>query len=182
VELRHYPDRVLKRKAQAIREVTDRVAEQARQMLDLMYESDGVGLAAPQVGWSRRLVTLDAEGTHEGQRVFLNPIIVRREGELEHDEGCLSLPGVQLKVPRAEKVSVVAYTLEGERVELEAEGLLSCIWQHELDHLNGLLIIDKVAPTALLAIREHLKELERDAQTTLKHEGQREHEERRRGR
>jgi len=140
--------------------------EQARQMLDLMYEADGVGLAAPQVGWPRRLVTLDSEGTRQGQRIFLNPVITRREGEFEHEEGCLSLPGIRLKVPRADKVTVVVYTLEGERLELEVEGLASCVWQHELDHLNGLLIIDRVPPTTLITVRDQLKKLEQEAQGT----------------
>jgi peptide deformylase len=76
------------------------------------------------------------------------------------EEGCLSLPGIRLKVPRAEKITVAAYTMTGERVEMQLEGLASCAWQHEMDHLNGLLIIDKVPPTALIAVRDQLRQLE----------------------
>lgn len=165
VELRFYPERVLKRRAQPVREITDEVAARAEEMLDLMYESDGLGLAAPQVGWSRRVVTLDVEGAHEGRRIYVNPVIVDRQGHMEHEEGCLSLPGVRACVPRAAKVRVVAYALGGQRVEMEAEDLVACAWQHEMDHLNGLLIIDRLSPTALMALREQLKKLEQEAQS-----------------
>ena len=118
------------------------------------------------MGWCDRIVTLDAEGTREGLRIFVNPLIVLREGQIEIEEGCLSLPGVRALVPRAEKVRVVVYTLGGERLEMEAEELAACAWQHELDHLNGVLIIDKVPPTGLIPLRARLKELEREASAT----------------
>jgi peptide deformylase len=164
VKLIHYPDSVLKKRCRPVREVTGDLARRAEEMLEFMYESQGLGLAAPQVGWSERVVTLDVEGEREGRRIYLNPLIVEREGNLEHEEGCLSLPGVQLEVPRSEKVRVVAYTLDGERVEMEAEGLVACAWQHELDHLNGLLIIDRVQPTALMDVRDQLKKLAEEAE------------------
>jgi peptide deformylase len=84
---------------------------------------------------------------------------------MEHEEGCLSLPGVRACVPRAAKVQVVAYTLGGERVEMDAEDRVACAWQHEMDHLNGLLIIDRLCPTALTALRDQLKKLEQEAQS-----------------
>jgi peptide deformylase len=160
VELKYYPDRVLRKKTRPIQEVNDDVMERARQMLEVMYEAEGVGLAGPQVGWGRRIVTIDVEGAKPQDRVFVNPIIVRRDGKTEQEEGCLSLPGIKVKVPRAEKLTVVAYTLAGERVEFDFEGLPACVWQHELDHLNGVLIIDKLPPTTLITIREQLKQLE----------------------
>jgi len=160
VELKYYPDRVLRKKTRPIQEVNDDVMERARQMLEVMYEAEGVGLAGPQVGWGRRIVTIDVEGAKPQDRVFVNPLIVRRDGMTEQEEGCLSLPGIKVKIPRAEKVTVVAYTLAGERVEFDFEGLAACVWQHELDHLNGVLIIDKLPPTTLITIREQLKQLE----------------------
>ena len=163
MELKYYPDRVLRKKCRPVEEVNDEVVERARRMLEFMYESEGLGLAAPQVGWSDRIVIVDVEGSKQGERIFLNPRLVRREGHMEQEEGCLSLPGVRLNVPRAEEMTVAAYTLAGERVELEVEGLGSAVWQHELDHLNGVLIIDKVPPTSLISIREQLKKLEREA-------------------
>jgi peptide deformylase len=163
VELKYYPDRVLRKKSRPIQEVNDEVMERARQMLEVMYEAEGVGLAGPQVGWGRRIVTIDVEGPKPEDRVFVNPLIVRRDGKMEQEEGCLSLPGIKVKVPRAEKITVVAYTLAGDRVEFEFEGLPACVWQHELDHLNGVLIIDKLPPTTLITIREQLKQLEEQA-------------------
>ena len=164
MELKHYPASVLKKRCRPVREVTDKLVRRAEEMLEFMYESQGLGLAAPQVGWSERVVTLDVGSAHEGRRIFINPLIVQREGELEHEEGCLSLPGIQVPLTRADKVKIVAYTLQGERVELEAEGLAACAWQHELDHLNGLLIIDRVAPTTLVTLRAQLKKLEEEAE------------------
>lgn len=163
MELKYYPDRVLRKKSRPIQEVNDEVMERARQMLEVMYEAEGVGLAGPQVGWGRRIVTIDVEGPKPEDRVFVNPLIVRRDGKMEQEEGCLSLPGIKVKVPRAEKITVVAYTLAGDRVEFEFEGLPACVWQHELDHLNGVLIIDKLPPTTLITIREQLKQLEEQA-------------------
>jgi len=166
LEIKYYPDRVLRRSCRAVREVDDEFVRRAEEMLDFMYAVEGLGLAAPQVGWTSRIVTVDADGTRAGKRIFVNPRITHREGYMEEEEGCLSLPGIRLKVPRSAKVAVVAYTLTGERVEMEAEDLASCAWQHELDHLNGVLIIDKVPPTGLIPLRARLKELEREASAT----------------
>ena len=165
MELRYYPDRVLRKRTRPIETVTDEVLERAHQMLDVMYQAEGVGLAGPQVAWSRRIVTLAAEDEEPSGRVFLNPVIIRREGQTEQEEGCLSLPGIKVKVPRAEKITVVAYALNGERAEFDLDGLPACVWQHELDHLNGILIIDKLPPTTLITIRDQLKKLEEQAMT-----------------
>jgi len=162
LQIRYYPDDVLRKRCAPVRRVDDDVLRRARAMLDLMYVSDGVGLAGPQVGWSSRIITLDTEQAHEGERIFVNPRIVSREGAMELEEGCLSLPGIRLNVPRSEHVQVVAYTIMGQRVEVEAEGFAACAWQHELDHLNGVLIIDRVTPTALITVRDQLKQLERE--------------------
>jgi peptide deformylase len=163
VELKIYPDRVLRRKCSTIREITDETWQHARRMLEFMYEAQGAGLAGPQVGWLERIITLDVEGTGEGRRIWVNPRIVETEGAFEHEEGCLSLPGLYVKVLRAQRVTVVAYTLEGERVEIEAEGLPACAWQHELDHLNGILTIDRLSPAQQITLRRRLKKLEEAA-------------------
>jgi peptide deformylase len=163
LELRYYPDRILKRTCRPLREVTNDTVARAEEMLEFMYESEGCGLAGPQVGWGERIITLDTEGEREGLRIFVNPLIVHREGQAEIEEGCLSLPGIRVPVPRAAKVRVVAYTLRGERIELEAEGLAACAWQHELDHLNGLLILDRLSPTTLITLRDPLRKLELEA-------------------
>jgi peptide deformylase len=163
MELKVYPDGVLRRRCRPVERIDEHFVERTDGMLEFMYESNGIGLAAPQVGWLDRLVTLDVAGEKEGLRVFINPRITHREGHLEEEEGCLSLPGVRVRVPRAERVVVVAYTLAGERVEMAEEGLAACAWQHECDHLNGVLIIDRLSPTAVMAVREQLKALEKAA-------------------
>jgi len=163
VELRYYPDRVLKRTCRPLREVSRQTVDRAEEMLEMMYVEDGVGLAGPQVGWTDRIITLDTEGDRRGTRIFVNPLIVHREGEAQREEGCLSLPGIRAYVPRAAKVKVVAYTLGGERLEIEADGLAACAWQHEVDHLNGLLFIDRLPPTTLITLREPLRRLEAEA-------------------
>ena len=160
MELKVYPDRVLRTKCLPLKEVTDADLAQARQMLELMYESDGIGLAAPQVGWDRRIVTLDVEREGKGERIFVNPLIRHTEDEVNEEEGCLSVPGIWAPVRRAAKIVLVAYTIHGERVEQELEGLLARVWQHELDHLNGVLFIDHLPPTTLMTFRQKLRELE----------------------
>ena len=162
MELRTYPDRILRVKCQPVREITDADLARAREMLELMYCVKGVGLAGPQVGWRREVVTLDITGERQGERIFVNPRIIRTEGEEEAEEGCLSVPGVWAPVRRAAKVLVVAYTIQGERIEQEFEGLPARAWQHEIDHLNGLLFIDRLPPIMLLTLRQKLHELERE--------------------
>jgi peptide deformylase len=161
MELKIYPDEVLRKKCAPLREVGDEEAHRMRQMLDLMYEEEGVGLAGPQVGWSVRVLTLDVEQDGSDPRIFINPRLVESEGQVEEEEGCLSLPGLSAAVPRAERVRVVAFTLQGKRYEVQAEGLPARAWQHEIDHLNGILFIDRLSPTKRLGLRHRLKELEK---------------------
>lgn len=155
-----YPDPRLSWKAGPVKEITEEVCKKAEEMLRLLYEAEGVGLAAPQVGWPVRLLVKDTSGEKTGGSVFVNPVITHEEGASLEEEGCLSLPGVFGNIARSETVRVVAYNLEGERLEMEAEGLEARVWQHEIDHLNGLLIIDKMIPTSSLANSKRLKELE----------------------
>ena len=163
MELRTYPDRVLRTRCEPVREITDDDLARMRQMLELMYQSEGVGLAGPQVGWPSQVVTLDVGWEKQGDRMFVNPRILSSEGEVLEEEGCLSVPGVRAPVRRAEKIVVVAYSIRGDRIEREADGLLARAWQHEVDHLNGILFVDRLDPTALFGLRRALKELEQNA-------------------
>lgn len=142
-----YPDPVLAQKAQEIQEVTDEIRELAADMSQTMYEGNGIGLAAPQVGRSVRLVVLDVTGPEErkGLMQLVNPAIVAREGEVESEEGCLSLPQLSGKVIRSEKVTVRARDLDGNEQTIEAEGLLAICLQHELDHLDGVLLLNHLS-------------------------------------
>ncbi|MEK7821910.1 MAG: peptide deformylase, partial [Planctomycetota bacterium] len=165
-QILYYPEPALRKKAALIKDINQSASgggdyqEKAEGMLELMYEACGVGLAANQVGWLERLIVKDETGERTGERVFINPEIIHSEGETLEEEGCLSLPGVLGKVSRAQKVVVVAFTLKGERLEMEVEDLPARVWQHEIDHLNGTLIIDRMTPASRLTVSRRLKELE----------------------
>lgn len=148
-EVLQFPDPRLKRRSEPVREITDRVRELARDMIDVMYDEPGIGLAAPQVGEALRLVVMDTDWTEEGNdrdpRVIVNPEILEREGRIVWTEGCLSVPDFTADVERAARV-VVRYTdLEGREVVEEASELRAVCFQHEIDHLDGLLFIDRIS-------------------------------------
>ncbi|NJB67963.1 peptide deformylase [Desulfobaculum xiamenense] len=146
-EILAYPDPVLAQKAAEITEVTPELRQLVEDMVETMYEDDGIGLAAPQVGESIRLVVIDITGPklREDLRVLVNPVITSREGEVESEEGCLSVIGLRAKITRSEKVTVDATDLDGNPVHIDADGLLAICLQHEIDHLDGVLFIDYVS-------------------------------------
>lgn len=136
---------------------------QVGEMFDLMYEAKGLGLAATQVALPFQFIVMNISGDPEqkaDEQVFINPVLVERKGAMEGDEGCLSFPGLFQKVRRAKTVKVAAYDLEGKPVEIIATDLAARAWQHEIDHLNGVLFIDKLGVIGKLAARGALKELE----------------------
>ncbi|MBF0590413.1 MAG: peptide deformylase [Magnetococcales bacterium] len=143
------PDKRLKMKAVPVDVVDDEIRRLMDDMLETMYDASGIGLAAPQVGVSKRIIVLDvayAREPHEKIPIFLvNPEIVQREGEQKGEEGCLSVPEYTADVPRDEYIRVRGLGRDGEPLELEAEGLLSVCFQHEIDHLNGTLFIDHLS-------------------------------------
>lgn len=151
IKLRYFPDPVLQQKTKRITIFDNSVRKLAQDMLDTMYANDGVGLAAPQVGVSKRLMVIDVTaGDDEDDRrnpiVFINPVIVEREGEMVGQEGCLSFPGVFFEVKRARRIVVRYQNLAGKDLKLEATDNLLCrAIQHEIDHLDGELFIDKAA-------------------------------------
>ena len=163
MKIRVYPDPVLRHRSKPIKDITDEIWAKAQQMLESMYENNGVGLAAPQVGWNIALITVDTAGVHKGRRAFVNPQIVERNGEAEDEEGCLSLPRLSGKVRRSESVIVSAYDLDGKDVQIEANGLLARAFQHEIDHLRGVLFIDRLSDSDRMALRQSLRNLERIA-------------------
>ena len=143
----HYPHPALRRKAQPLTVVTEQVCQDAEEMLELMYAGCGIGLAANQVDLPYRLIVLNLSGDPEQtdqEQVLINPVILDRQGTVEESEGCLSLPGVFVKVRRDERIRVRAYNLEGAVIEKDLTGLESRAWQHEIDHLEGVLIIDRM--------------------------------------
>jgi len=136
-----YPDPILREKAQPVKKINDRLLKLLDDMAETMYKAEGVGLAAPQVGVSKRVFVVDV-GDEHGLIEFINPEIIAKEGEQFGPEGCLSIPGISGDVRRARKVKVRALNRAGEEFELEAEDYLARAIQHELDHLNGILFID----------------------------------------
>jgi len=147
-EIRKYPDEVLKRRAEPVLTIDANLHRLIEDMVETMYAASGVGLAAPQVGVSRRLIVVDvSRGESEESHliVLINPEIVDRQGEVKSEEGCLSLPGFITSVDRAETVVVKGLDREGKEVSISAEGLLAMAFQHEVDHLDGTLILDRTS-------------------------------------
>jgi peptide deformylase len=144
LEIREYPTAVLKKKAGTVKKFGPELQSLVERMFEIMYETDGVGLAAPQVGISKRVVVVDSRQSPEEKMVLVNPSIAKREGEELMQEGCLSVPGAFTDVKRSARVEVVAQDLTGEKIRFTAEGFLARIIQHEVDHLDGLLFIDRL--------------------------------------
>lgn len=166
-EILHYPDPKLK----MICEWVDRVDDETRELIDdlaeTMYKSKtvGVGLAAPQIGVNKRVIVCDSrdEENPTGLIALVNPEIVEwAEDGVVSTEGCLSCPEINVEVPRSERVIVEAQDRDGNEIELEAEGFLAIILQHELDHLEGRLIVDNISPLKRKLYRNRLKRLQRE--------------------
>lgn len=157
-----YPDPVLTRKAEPILEITAKIADLADRMIDIMIESAGVGLAAPQVGVSLRMFVMTSTGKRQNAEIMINPQISQLQGTLLLEEGCLSLPLVRASVRRASACSVNALDIEGDRFVTDAVDLSAIILQHETDHLDGVLFIDRMNTIARLSCRKVIKQLEDD--------------------
>lgn len=143
-----YPDKRLRDPGKEVEKFDDELHRLIDDMAETMYAAPGVGLAAPQIGVSKRLFIIDvATGDEEPSdlRVFINPEILETEGDTTFSEGCLSFPGLHEDIDRAERVRVRAFDQDGEAFELEADGLLAIAIQHENDHLNGKLMIDHLS-------------------------------------
>ncbi|HEY6458653.1 MAG TPA: peptide deformylase [Polyangiaceae bacterium] len=159
----HYPDPRLRQAGKKVATLTAELRQLIDDMAETMYAAPGVGLAATQVGelWQIFVVDCAAEGEPSDLRVFVNPEILATEGSTTFDEGCLSFPGAREEVQRAEKVRVRAQDRDGKWFELEADGLLAIAVQHEYDHLQGVLMIDRLGPLKKRLL--HRKMLKREA-------------------
>jgi peptide deformylase len=146
-----FPDPILRKKAKAVKKVTPAIKKLIANMIETMHKAPGVGLAAPQVAQSIRLIVADVG---EGPIALLNPKILEKTGSQVYTEGCLCLPGVEAPVERASYVRVKGLDGEGMPVEVEAQGLLATVLQHEIDHLDGIVFIDRVKDPYLI---KHVK-------------------------
>jgi len=156
LKVRKYGDPLLRRRATAVREITPEIRRIVADMIETMYDEVGIGLAAPQVGVSLRLMVVGDEKSGEA-RVLVNPLITEKGGEVTAEEGCLSLPGIFAPVSRAEWVKLDAQDLEGHPVSLRARGLAARVYQHEMDHLDGVLFIDRLDPMTRDRIKRRIK-------------------------
>ena len=149
LQVLQFPDPRLKRVSEPVPAVDDALRALAAEMLQVMYDEPGIGLAAPQVGHAVRLVVMDTEWNEEGAArnpaVIVNPEIVSREGRITWNEGCLSVPDFNADVERAEHVVVRYHDLDGQEVTEDVTGLRAVCFQHEIDHLDGILFIDRIS-------------------------------------
>ena len=158
LDIHYLGDRVLRQPAKRVAKVDDKIRQTVRDMLQTMYSADGIGLAAPQVGINKQLIVIDIalDNPEKPPLVLINPKIIKTGSDLcSSDEGCLSIPGVYLEVTRPETIEISYKNEQGKPCKLKADGLLSRAIQHEMDHLNGVMFVDRVENN--LALNEELK-------------------------
>jgi peptide deformylase len=162
LDLIKYPDPRLRKKCAEVKEFDDWLGKVARRMFEIMYAAKGIGLAAPQVGLNIRMFVCNptAKPSDQDEWVFVNPVLSDLSGAVEGEEGCLSLPAVYGPVLRAQKCRIHAYDVSGTPIDRQGEFLPARIWQHETDHLDGVLHIDRFGDATRLAVRRLLRELE----------------------
>ncbi len=174
-EIIKYPNPILRKKCQEVKEVTEGIRSLGLDMIESMTENQGIGLAAPQVGELKRIIAVHLvkerspeEKSKTLPQVFINPKIIKKSKETVIDEeGCLSFPGLFLKIKRAKEVEVEALSEKGEKIHLKAEGLPARILQHEIDHLDGILFIDRIGFWQKLSIRRKLKQTTRPGSVVI---------------
>jgi peptide deformylase len=167
LEILKYPDPTLKKVAAPVEAVTAETVRLIGDMVETMYRAPGVGLAAPQVGVSRRIIVLDTDHENPGKNLLklINPEIRRAEGEVIWEEGCLSVVDFTVEIKRAANVKLVALNEEEKEISIDAEGLLAVALQHEVDHLNGKLILDRVSRLKRDLYSRRLKKMSRSGKS-----------------
>ena len=162
-EILHFPDPRLRNAAKPVEAIDETVRQLVDDMFETMYEAPGIGLAAPQVNVSRRVITIDVSEERDSPLCLINPEILEAQGEETMEEGCLSVPETYDAVTRAERIRVRALDRDGDSFELEAEGLLAVCIQHEIDHLDGKLFVDYLSSLKRQRIRKKLVKAQRQA-------------------
>lgn len=168
MELIYYPNPLLMQKTRPIQANEPDLEPNIRRMFELMYENNGIGLAAPQVGWNARLFILNINGTPEGEeRVLINPRIISRSGTVNDAEGCLSFPGLFVKVKRSRDITVEYEDLEFRPHQTKCDGLLARAVQHEMDHLDNILLVHRMSHTEKIRNRNLLDDLKENYESSL---------------
>jgi len=163
LEIVKYPHPILRKRSKEVERVDGGILGLIRDMAETMYEANGIGLAACQVGVPQRVIVLDVSpiDPQKSLLAMINPEIVGEEGEIDHEEGCLSVPDCLEKVKRKEKIRIRGVSPEGKEIEVVGEGILSFVLQHEIDHLNGVLILDRMSHLKREIYRNKLKKEKR---------------------
>ena len=161
LEILHHPDVRLRKKAVPVKQVDERITQLVDDMFETMYDARGIGLAATQINVHERVVVIDLSEEKDEPLCFINAEIVSKEGKIEHEEGCLSVPEYYEKVERAERIRVKALNREGEAFEMDADGLLAVCIQHELDHLDGKLFVDYLSSLKQQRVRKKLEKMKK---------------------
>lgn len=159
LEIRKYPDPILQKKAREVANIDGRVAGLINSMVDTMYAANGLGLAAPQVGAGQRILVMDTDPENRGKDLLkiINPAIVEAAGEITWEEGCLSLVNFTVEMTRAQRILLRGWTLDQKEIEMEAEDLAAVCIQHEMDHLEGTLLVDHISRLKRDLYRKRLK-------------------------
>ena len=163
----HYPHPTLFRVAKPLRKIDAELKSMIRKMFELMYEHNGIGLAAPQVDLPYRLFVVNETGDSrqpEREQVFINPVLSKPKGSAEAEEGCLSLPKLYAQVRRPAQIHVTAYDAAGQAISRSLDGLPARIVQHENDHLDGVMFVDRLSPTALVGVKDRLEDFRSEFQ------------------
>lgn len=163
LDIRLLGDPILRRPSDEIGEIDEGIRELAAEMFETMYASEGIGLAAPQVGVPVRLFVMDTQQDAADRRAVVNPRIVERGGTDRAEEGCLSIPGLSALVDRAETIVMEGLDLEGNRIRVEASGLEARCIQHEIDHLDGVLFLDRISPMNREMLLKKWRKLQNEA-------------------
>ncbi len=158
LKIEKYGSPVLREKALPVEIINEEIRELVENMIETMYAEGGAGLAAPQVGVSKRIIIVDTE--ERGPIVLINPVIIRKSGESKEEEGCLSVPGIYSTVNRSSSITVEGIDLDEKKISITEEGFLAIVLQHEIDHLNGYLFVDRISAAKRMMLKEQLKNIE----------------------
>ncbi len=160
LSIKIYGEPILRKKASKINKIEKDDISIIEKMIDAMFANEGIGLAAPQIGVSKQIIVVNG-GKDKNIIKLINPVILEREGENKAKEGCLSIPDIYVEVKRSSYVTIEGLNEKEELVKIEADGLLARILQHEIDHLNGILIVDYASPVSKVIVKKQLKKLRR---------------------
>lgn len=162
MQLVKYPDPLLMEQSVEIVSFGDEITKTVDSMLELMYRCKGIGLAGPQVGLLKRIIVMNPSGKQADELALVNPEVVDSSGEVNYEEGCLSFPGIYAKIERPEHISCVARTLDGREISFDCDGLIARIVLHEIDHLKGVLLVDRMSPVERKAHQRSLRRMRKE--------------------